>query len=80
MLLEAGADTAATTNAWVTRASLAAARDDMVGLFQRVARQREETRLSRHVALAMGHHPRLGEGSQVLALEEGVVRMVLDLV
>jgi len=32
----------------------------------------------RGVAFAMGHHPRLGTGSQVLGLEEGVVRMILD--
>jgi len=30
------------------------------------------------MAFAMGHHPRLGAGSQVLELEEGVVRMILD--
>ena len=30
------------------------------------------------MAFAMGHHPRLGAGSQVLALEVGVVRMILD--
>jgi len=30
------------------------------------------------VAFAMGHHPRLGAGSRVLALEVGVVRMILD--
>ena len=30
------------------------------------------------VAFAMGHHPRLGAGSQVLELEAGVVRMILD--
>ena len=29
-------------------------------------------------AFAMGHHPRLGTGSQVLELEVGVVRMILD--
>jgi WD40 repeat protein len=29
-------------------------------------------------AFAMGHHPRLGEGSEVLALDAGVVRMILD--
>ena len=29
-------------------------------------------------AFAMGHHPRLGAGSRVLALEVGVVRMILD--
>jgi hypothetical protein len=29
-------------------------------------------------AFAMGHHPRLGERSRVLALDEGVVRMILD--
>ena len=29
-------------------------------------------------AFAMGQHPRLGEGSRVLDLEAGVVRMVLD--
>ena len=32
------------------------------------------------MAFAMGHHPRLGAGSRVLALETGVVRMILDLV
>jgi len=30
------------------------------------------------VAFAMGHHPRLGERSEVLALDEGVVRIILD--
>ena len=30
------------------------------------------------VAFAMGHHPRLGAESQVLELEAGVVRMILD--
>ena len=30
------------------------------------------------VAFAMGHHPRLGVGSEVLSLEAGVVRMILD--
>ena len=29
-------------------------------------------------AFAMGQHPRLGAGSRVLALEVGVVRMILD--
>ena len=32
----------------------------------------------RGVAFAMGHHPRLGERSRVLALDAGVVRMILD--
>jgi len=32
----------------------------------------------RGVAFAMGHHPRLGERSRVLALEAGVVRMIID--
>ena len=32
----------------------------------------------RAMAFAMGHHPRLGGGSQVLDLEVGVVRMILD--
>jgi len=32
----------------------------------------------RAMAFAMGHHPRLGAGSRVLALEAGVVRMILD--
>ena len=32
----------------------------------------------RAMAFAMGHHPRLGAGSQVLELELGVVRMILD--
>lgn len=39
---------------------------------------REETRRARHVAFAMGLHPRVGGGSVVLALEENLVRMVLD--
>ena len=30
------------------------------------------------MAFAMGHHPRLGAGSRVLALEVGVVQMILD--
>ena len=30
------------------------------------------------MAFAMGHHPGLGAGSQVLELEVGVVRMILD--
>ena len=30
------------------------------------------------MAFAMGQHPRLGEGSRVLDLDVGVVRMVLD--
>ena len=30
------------------------------------------------MAFAMGHHPRLGVGSQLLELEVGVVRMILD--
>jgi hypothetical protein len=30
------------------------------------------------MAFLMGHHPRLGVGSQVLELEAGVVRMILD--
>ena len=30
------------------------------------------------VAFAMGHHQRLGERSRVLALDAGVVRMILD--
>jgi len=32
------------------------------------------------LAFAMGHHPRLGAGSQVLELEAGVVRMIQDCV
>ena len=31
-------------------------------------------------AFAMGQHPRLGAGSKVLALEVGVVQMILDCV
>jgi hypothetical protein len=30
------------------------------------------------MAFAMGHHPRLGAGSQVLELEVGLVQMILD--
>ena len=33
---------------------------------------------SQRAAFAMGHHPRLGGGSQVLDLEVGVVKMILD--
>ena len=36
-------------------------------------------RVQRKMAFAMGHHPRLGGGSQVLELEVGVVRMIVDL-
>ena len=32
----------------------------------------------RAIAFAMGHHPRLGAGSQLLELDVGVVRMILD--
>jgi WD40 repeat protein len=32
----------------------------------------------RAVALLMGHHPRLGAGSQVLGLDEELLRMILD--
>ena len=32
----------------------------------------------RGVAFAMGHHPRIGAESRVLALDAGVVRMILD--
>mmetsp|Transcript_55863 Transcript_55863/g.133336 ORF Transcript_55863/g.133336 Transcript_55863/m.133336 type:complete len:366 (+) Transcript_55863:63-1160(+) len=32
----------------------------------------------RGVAFAMGHHPRLGAGSQVLGLDEELLRMILD--
>jgi WD40 repeat protein len=32
----------------------------------------------RGVAFAMGYHPRLGADSRVLALDTGVVRMILD--
>ena len=32
----------------------------------------------RGAAFAMGHQPRLGAGSQVFELEEGVLRMILD--
>ena len=32
----------------------------------------------RAVALAMGHHPRLGAGSHVLGLDEELLRMILD--
>jgi len=30
------------------------------------------------LAFAMGHHPRLGAGSQVLGLDEELLRMILD--
>jgi len=33
----------------------------------------------RGVAFAMGHHPRLGERSAVLPVEEGVLRLIMDL-
>ena len=32
----------------------------------------------RVTAFAMGHHPRLGAGSQLLALDEELLRMILD--
>ena len=34
--------------------------------------------MQRGEAFAMGYHPRLGAESQVLGLELGVVRMILD--
>ena len=39
---------------------------------------RDWVRDEKCVAFAMGHTPRLGAGSRVLALEVGVVRMILD--
>jgi WD40 repeat protein len=43
-----------------------------------VAWGRDWVRDTQAIAFAMGHHPRLGAGSQVLELEVGVVRMILD--
>ena len=41
---------------------------------------RDFVRDTQCVAFAMGQHPRLGQGSRVVSLEVGVVRMILDLV
>ena len=43
-----------------------------------VAWARDCVRDEKCVAFAMGHTPRLGAGSRVLALEVGVIRMILD--
>jgi WD40 repeat protein len=43
-----------------------------------VAWERDWVRDEKCVAFTMGHHPRLGAGAWVLALEVGVVRMILD--
>ena len=43
-----------------------------------VASGRDWVRDTSAMAFAMGHHPRLGVESRVLALEVGVVRMILD--
>ena len=48
---------------------------DHAGLFTGLLR--EEMRRARHVAFAMGLHPRGGEGSVVVALDPDLVRMVL---
>ena len=45
---------------------------------QSVSWGRDWVRDTMCVAFAMGHHPRLGEGSQVLELEVGVMRMIMD--
>ena len=45
-----------------------------------VAFGRDWARDQRWVAFSMGHHERLGAGSRVRSLDEGVVRMVLEAV
>jgi hypothetical protein len=50
----------------------------MYEMFRLEPQRREELRLARCVAFAMGHHPRLGEVSGVLNFDAGVVRMIIE--
>ena len=76
LLLDHGADLSATMDMGQTPEALAVAcsRYDMAVML------RAEPTLRKCVAFAMGMHARLGPGSLVWELEEGVVRMVLELV
>ena len=40
--------------------------------------RRDEVRIAKTVAFAMGHHPRLGQESNVINLDAGVVKMILE--
>jgi hypothetical protein len=40
--------------------------------------RREEFRLAKYVAFAMGYHPHLGQFSRVIDLDAGVVKMILQ--
>ena len=74
-LLDHGADTSPKDNYERTPTDLAKARahHKIVAMLKA-----EEARRGKCVAFAMGQHERLGTGSRVRGLEEGVVRMVLE--
>ena len=74
LLIQHGADVTATNDngntpeRWATQGSQVAA----------LLKAEAVRKATKCVAFASGQHPRLGERSQVLALDEGVVRMILD--
>jgi len=76
LLLDHGADLSATTERGQTPEALAIA----CSRHQIAAMLKAEPTQRKCVAFAMGLHARLGPGSLVWELEEGVVRMVLELV
>jgi len=75
LLLHRGADTLPKDNYGRAPLDLATARahPKIVAMLKA-----EEVRRGKCVAFAMGQHERLGAGSRVRGLEEGVVRMVLE--
>ena len=76
MLIDAGADVGREDDEGGTSAKRECATTArMFRLFRLFAEERAEVR---RVAFAMGHHARIGGGSLVLGLEEGVVRMILE--
>jgi len=75
VLLGSGADEQVKTNAGQTPEDLTT---DQGHLQVAAVLKAEAVRRVQCVAFAMGHHVRLGDGSPVLELDAGVVRMVLE--
>ena len=74
-LIKHGVDVSAKTHDGLTAEDLATAHSHIETA---EALKAEAERRAKCEAFATGQHPRLGERSQVLALDVGVVRMVLD--